>query len=94
MDQKKGTIHRYLDHVAEFSEQSWQRAGIVVLQSQPVPKGLAVFCEQLADRKAGGFLSAQQLDQLSRQGLDVLHFCQSQHLLLATLQHLNETAVL
>lgn len=91
--EEKASIHHYLDHVAEFTEQSGQRAGVVVLQSQPVPKGLAVFCEQLADGKAGVLLSTEQLDQLSCQGLDVLHFCQGQHLLLTTLQHLNKTAV-
>lgn len=84
----------YLDNMAEFGQQSRQGAGVVVLKAQTITKSLAVLCEQLADRKAGVFLSPKQLDQLSRQSLDTLHFCQSQHFLLTTLQHLTkETAV-
>lgn len=78
----------YLDNMAEFVQQSRQGTGIIVLQTQPVAKGLAVLCEQLADRKAGVLLSSKQLDQLSCQSLDTLHFCQSQHFLLTALQHL------
>lgn len=76
--------------MTEFAQQSWQGAGIIVLQAQTIAKRLAVLSEQLADRKAGVFLSPKQLDQLSRQSLDTLHFCQSQHFLLTTLQHLTK----
>lgn len=74
--------------MAEFAEQGWQGAGIIVLQTQSVAKGLAVLSEQLAYGEAGDSLSPQQLDQLSCQSLDSLHFCQSQHFLLTALQHL------
>ena len=76
--------------MAEFGQQGRQGAGIVVLQAEAVTKGLAVLCEQLVDRKAGVFLSSQQLDQLSCQSLDTLHLCQSQHFLLSALQHLTK----
>lgn len=78
--------------MAEFDQQSQQGAGIIVLQAQTIAKGLAVLSEQLADRKAGVFLSPKQLDQLSRQSLDTLHFCQGQHFLFTTLQHLAKVA--
>lgn len=80
----------HLNHVAEFTEQGWQRAGVVVLQPQPVAERLAIFGEQLADGEAGAFLSTEQLDQLGRQSLDALHLCEGQHFLLATLQHLKQ----
>lgn len=76
--------------MAQFGEQRRQGAGVVVLQAQPVAEGLAVLAEQLADGEAGAPLSPQQLDQLSRQSFDSLHFRQHQHFLLAALQHLDE----
>lgn len=80
----------YLDNMAEFGEQCWQGAGIVVLQAQTITKCLAVLGEQLANRNAGVFLSPKQLDQLSRQSLDTLHLRQSQHFFLTTFQHLTK----
>lgn len=52
-----GVFVFYLDNMAEFGQQSRQGACIIVLQTQPVTKGFAVLCEQLADRQAGVFLS-------------------------------------
>lgn len=66
-----------LHNMTEFCEKPWQGVGVVVLQAESVTKGLAVLSEQLADKKAGAFLSPQQLDQLSCQGFDTLHFCQT-----------------
>lgn len=83
----------YLDNVAEFVHQGRQGAGIIILQAQTIAKGLAVLREQLTDGKAGVLLSPEQLDQLSRQSLDALHFCQSQHFLLTALQHLTEVNI-
>lgn len=71
--------------MAEFGQQSRQGAGVVILQTQTITKSLAVLGEQLADGKAGVFLSPEQLDQLSCQSFDTLHFCQCQHFLLTTL---------
>jgi len=76
--------------MAEFGEQRRQGAGVVVLQAEAVAEGLAVLREQLADGKAGVLLSPKQLDQLSGQSLDALHFGQSQHFLFAALQHLTK----
>lgn len=76
--------------MAEFGQQSRQGAGVVVLQAEPITEGLAVLCEQLADRKAGVLLNPEQLDQLSRQSLNALDFCQSQHFLFTAFQHLTK----
>ncbi|TNN57989.1 hypothetical protein EYF80_031813 [Liparis tanakae] len=66
----------YLDNVAELGEQRRQGAGVVVLQAEAVAEGLAVLREQLADGEAGVLLRPEQLDQLSGQSLDALHFRQ------------------